>query len=65
MLEGEERTDSSLWAGVTWGRWKLFASTEALLTGASHPGPGLLLSLSGSDFFVLVLAVFCLARASA
>ena len=65
MLEGDERTDSSLAAGVTWGRWKLFASTDPHLTGWSFtPGPWLLQSLSGSDFFVLVSAVFCLASDS-
>ena len=53
MPEGEERTDSSLAALVTWGRWKLFASTESLLTGASHLGPGC------CRFLVLISLCWC------
>ena len=55
MLEGEERTDSSLCAGVTWGRWKLFASTDPHLTGASHPGRG----CCSSRFLVLISLCWC------
>ena len=55
VLEGDERTDSSLWAGVTWGRWKLFASTDPHLTGASHPGRG----CCSSRFLVLISLCWC------